>query len=65
MIFDEIEIAHANLNTLGTKNAGNNFQIITPFRRLVLAAETKREMDEWIAALKAANSKEYCEVSPG
>lgn len=63
MIFDEIEIANANFNTFGTKNASNSFQIVTPFRRLVLAADSKREMDEWIAALKAANSKEYCEVS--
>ena len=38
-------------------------QVITPFRSLVLCADTRREMEEWIAALKAAASKEYYDVS--
>lgn len=38
-------------------------QCITPFRSLVLAADTRREMEEWIAALKAANTTtHYYEV---
>lgn len=38
-------------------------QVITPFRSLVLCAETRREMEEWISALKAAANKEYYDVS--
>lgn len=38
-------------------------QCITPFRSLVLGADTRREMEEWIAALKAANTTtHYYEV---
>ena len=38
-------------------------QVITPSRNLVLCAESRREMEEWINALKMAASKEYYEVS--
>ncbi|KAK6644849.1 hypothetical protein RUM43_001122 [Polyplax serrata] len=61
LIFDELEISNISFGQIGTKNTNNSFQIVTPFRRLVLAAESKTEMDEWIAALKAANSKDYFE----
>ena len=37
-------------------------QVITPFRSLVLCADSRREMEEWIAALKAAASKEFYDV---
>nr|CAD7405485.1 unnamed protein product [Timema cristinae] len=38
-------------------------QVITPFRRLVLCAESRKEMEEWISALKAASARDYYEVS--
>ncbi|CAG2059945.1 unnamed protein product [Timema podura] len=36
--------------------------VITPFRRLVLCAESRREMEEWISALKAASARDYYEA---
>ncbi|KAK7462634.1 hypothetical protein BaRGS_00038314, partial [Batillaria attramentaria] len=36
-------------------------QVITPSRNLVLCAESRREMEEWINALKMAANKEYYE----
>lgn len=39
------------------------FQVITPFRNLVLCAESRREMEEWISALKTAAKKEFYDVS--
>jgi hypothetical protein len=40
-------------------------QVITPSRSLVLCADSRREMEEWIGVLKMAASKEYYEVSSG
>lgn len=39
------------------------FQVITPFRNLILCSDSRREMEEWISALKMAANKEYYEVS--
>ena len=39
------------------------FQVITPFRNLVLCAESRKDMEEWITALKTSSKKEYFEVS--
>lgn len=38
-------------------------QVITPFRSLVLCADSRREMEDWITALKAAANKEYYDVN--
>lgn len=38
-------------------------QVITPSRNLVLCADSRRDMEEWISALKMAANKEYYEVS--
>ena len=38
-------------------------QIITPSRNMIVCADTRRDMEEWINALKMAASKEYYEVS--
>ncbi|XP_050725765.1 diacylglycerol kinase eta-like isoform X3 [Eriocheir sinensis] len=56
VIFDEIHLSDLSVAECSTKNINHSFQCITPFRSLVLAADTRREMEEWIAALKAANT---------
>ncbi|KAK8386487.1 hypothetical protein O3P69_010841 [Scylla paramamosain] len=56
VIFDEIHLTDVSVAECSTKNVNHSFQCITPFRSLVLAAETRREMEEWIAALKSANT---------
>ncbi|XP_063598008.1 uncharacterized protein LOC134774613 [Penaeus indicus] len=56
VIFDEIELSDLSVAECSTKNVNHSFQCITPFRSLVLAAESRREMEEWIAALKSATS---------
>lgn len=35
-------------------NDPHHFQVITPSRSLVLCAETRRDMEEWLSALKGA-----------
>lgn len=37
-------------------------QIITPCRRLILCAENRKEMEDWIAALKSVQNREHFEV---
>lgn len=37
------------------------FQVITPFRSLVLCCESRREMEEWLSALTAASQRKYNE----
>lgn len=40
------------------------FQVITPTRSLVLCAESRREMEDWLAAMKAASTREFFEPGP-
>lgn len=37
------------------------FQLITTTRSLVLCADSRREMEDWLSALKAASLREYYE----
>lgn len=40
------------------------FQLITPHRSLVLCAENRREMEDWLQALKTASAREFFEPGP-
>lgn len=40
-----------------------SLQVITPFRRLILCAENRKEMEDWISSLKSVQSREHYEVS--
>ena len=39
-----------------------SLQVITPFRRLILCAENRKEMEDWISSLKSVQSREHYEV---
>ncbi|XP_062576598.1 diacylglycerol kinase delta-like [Saccostrea cucullata] len=58
-IFDEIELTDLSVAECSTKNINHSFQVITPFRNLVLCADSRREMEEWITALKTATNREF------
>lgn len=38
-----------------------SIQLITTTRSLILCAESRREMEDWLSALKAASLREYYE----
>lgn len=38
-------------------------QVITPFRKLILCAENRKEMEDWISALKSVQKWEIHEVT--
>uniref|UniRef100_A0A3Q0REK9 Diacylglycerol kinase n=1 Tax=Amphilophus citrinellus TaxID=61819 RepID=A0A3Q0REK9_AMPCI len=38
-------------------------QVITPFRRLILCAENRKEMEDWISSLKSVQSREHYETA--
>ncbi|XP_055333563.1 diacylglycerol kinase delta-like isoform X2 [Paramacrobiotus metropolitanus] len=62
-IFEEIPLTDISLAEHGEKNANNVFQLISPFQNLILCAEKRRDMEEWITALKAVSSREYYDVA--
>ncbi|GLH04443.1 Diacylglycerol kinase [Gryllus bimaculatus] len=61
-IFDEIDLTDLSFAEGSIKNANHSFQVITPFRRLVLCAASRRDMEEWIGALKAAAARDFYEA---
>ncbi|XP_034792528.1 diacylglycerol kinase eta isoform X1 [Pan paniscus] len=63
LIFDEVDLSDASVAEASTKNANNSFTIITPFRRLMLCAENRKEMEDWISSLKSVQTREPYEVA--
>ncbi|KAK3543704.1 hypothetical protein QTP70_027204 [Hemibagrus guttatus] len=45
------------------KTASHNRRVITPFRRLILCAENRKEMEDWISSLKSVQSREHYETA--
>ncbi|XP_075419138.1 diacylglycerol kinase eta isoform X2 [Tenrec ecaudatus] len=63
LIFDEVDLSDASVAEASTKNANNGFTIITPFRRLMLCADNRKEMEDWISCLKSVQTRETYEVA--
>ncbi|XP_063808940.1 diacylglycerol kinase eta isoform X5 [Pseudophryne corroboree] len=63
LIFDEVDLSDASVAESSTKNVNNSFTIITPFRRLILCAENRKEMEDWISSLKSVQSREHYETA--
>lgn len=61
---DEIDLSNLCFAECSTKNANHSFQVITPTNSFVLCAESRREMEDWLAALKSASVREYYELGP-
>uniref|UniRef100_A0AAQ5XTW4 Diacylglycerol kinase n=1 Tax=Amphiprion ocellaris TaxID=80972 RepID=A0AAQ5XTW4_AMPOC len=62
LIFDEVDLSDASVAETSTKNINNSFTVITPFRKLMLCAESRKEMEDWITALKSVQKWETYEV---
>ncbi|XP_039264039.2 diacylglycerol kinase delta-like isoform X1 [Styela clava] len=60
-IFDEVTLADCSVAERSTKNVNCSFSIITPFHSLIVCADSRREMDEWISAIKAVQCGEFYE----
>nr|XP_006816467.1 PREDICTED: diacylglycerol kinase delta-like [Saccoglossus kowalevskii] len=61
LIFDEVDLAEFSVAENSIKNINNSFTVITPFRTFVLSAEQRKDMEEWISALKSVQNREYYE----
>ncbi|OXB65311.1 hypothetical protein ASZ78_001618 [Callipepla squamata] len=61
IIFDEVDLTDASVAESSTKNVNNSFTIITPCRKLILCADNRKEMEDWIAALKSVQNREHFE----
>ncbi|XP_055868599.1 diacylglycerol kinase delta-like isoform X5 [Biomphalaria glabrata] len=60
-LFNEIDISNLSVAECSTRNINHSFQVITPSRNIIVCADSRREMEEWINALKMAANKEYYE----
>ncbi|XP_063763002.1 diacylglycerol kinase delta-like [Eleginops maclovinus] len=56
IIFDEVDLTDASVAESSTKNVNNSFTVITPCRRLTLVADSRKEMEEWMAALRSVQN---------
>ncbi|XP_075797397.1 diacylglycerol kinase kappa isoform X1 [Pelodiscus sinensis] len=63
LIFDEVDLSDASMAETSTKNVNNSFTVITPFRKLILCAENRKEMEDWISALKSVQKWEVSEAT--
>ncbi|XP_009068465.1 PREDICTED: diacylglycerol kinase kappa [Acanthisitta chloris] len=63
LIFDEVDLSDASVAETSTKNINNSFTVITPFRKLILCAENRKEMEDWISALKSVQKWEIYEAT--
>ncbi|NXM20968.1 DGKD kinase, partial [Ploceus nigricollis] len=63
LIFDEVDLSDASVAETSTKNINNSFTVITPFRKLILCAENRKEMEDWITALKSVQKWEIHEAT--
>uniref|UniRef100_A0A672Y6R2 Diacylglycerol kinase n=1 Tax=Sphaeramia orbicularis TaxID=375764 RepID=A0A672Y6R2_9TELE len=61
IIFDEVDLTDASVAESSTKNVNNSFTVITPCRRLILCADNRKEMEEWMAALRSVQNRENYE----
>ncbi|XP_056420643.1 diacylglycerol kinase delta isoform X1 [Hyla sarda] len=61
IIFEEIDITDASVAESSTKNLNNSFTVFTPFRKLILSADNRKDMEEWMAALKSVQNRELFE----
>ncbi|XP_012278503.1 diacylglycerol kinase eta isoform X2 [Orussus abietinus] len=53
-VFDEIELTDLTFAECSVRNANHSFQVITPFRSLILCGESRQDMEDWLNALRAA-----------
>nr|XP_033802363.1 diacylglycerol kinase kappa isoform X1 [Geotrypetes seraphini] len=63
LIFDEVDLSDASVAETSIKNINNSFTVITPFRKLILCAENRKEMEDWISALKSVQKWDINEAT--
>ncbi|XP_072318095.1 diacylglycerol kinase delta isoform X2 [Eucyclogobius newberryi] len=63
IIFDEVDLSDASVAESSTKNLNSSFTVITPCRRLILCADSRKEMEEWISALRSVQSQDNYETT--
>ncbi|XP_055022557.1 diacylglycerol kinase delta-like isoform X1 [Boleophthalmus pectinirostris] len=63
IIFDEVDLTDASVAESSTKNINSSFTVITPCRRLILCADSRKEMEEWITALRSVQNRDNYEAS--
>ncbi|XP_015906416.1 diacylglycerol kinase delta isoform X2 [Parasteatoda tepidariorum] len=60
-IFEEVDLSDLSIAECSIKNVNHSFKVITPFRSLILCAESRKEMEDWITAFKNVSNKDFYE----
>ncbi|KAG8197143.1 hypothetical protein JTE90_011305 [Oedothorax gibbosus] len=60
-IFEEVDLTDLSIAECSIKNVNHSFEVITPFQKLILCAESRREMEDWITAFKNVGNKDFYE----
>ncbi len=62
---EEIILKDMDVAENSSKNVNHSFTVITPFQQVVLAASSRKEMEEWVGSFKMAVSRFKNMVSKG
>ncbi|ESO01875.1 hypothetical protein HELRODRAFT_128981, partial [Helobdella robusta] len=60
-IFNQIALIDTTIAECSLKNINHSFQVITPSRNLIICADSRREMEEWMGAIRSAVARD---ISP-
>ncbi|GIY85956.1 hypothetical protein CDAR_559931 [Caerostris darwini] len=60
-IFEEVDLTDLSIAECSIKNVNHSFEVITPFQKLILCTESRREMEDWITAFKNVSNKDFYE----
>ncbi|XP_071949348.1 diacylglycerol kinase delta-like isoform X2 [Antedon mediterranea] len=58
-IYEEVELVDVSVAESSTKNPNNSFRVINPFRTLHLIADSRKDMEDWISAIRSASNKDF------
>ncbi|XP_033117862.1 diacylglycerol kinase delta-like isoform X3 [Anneissia japonica] len=58
-IYEEVELVDVSVAESSTKNLNNSFRVINPFRTLHLIADSRKDMEDWISAIRSASNKDF------
>ncbi|XP_028967107.1 diacylglycerol kinase eta [Galendromus occidentalis] len=73
VIYEEIALVGVSVAECSTRHGASGlslnssphaFTLITPLRQLVLCADSRKHMDEWMSALKGVSNKDFIEGPP-
>ncbi|XP_016008754.2 diacylglycerol kinase kappa [Rousettus aegyptiacus] len=60
--FETIDLSQVALAETSCRNISHSFCVITPQRKVILAAPNRKDMEEWINVIKTVQQGEICKI---